>query len=119
MYVASRISFKMGTTEALVAKERKTSNSNPFYSYISPTRFVPESFRWYVSHNRVDDAERVINFIGKVNGYDEVDMKVLHAVTDAEKERQKQIEGSKKYTILDIIKDRKLLKITLLLAFIW
>ena len=82
-------------------------------------RFVPESFRWYVSHNRIEDAERVIKYIGKFNGYEEVDLKMLHAVTEAEKERQKAGEGDKKYTLVDILKHRSLLKYTLLLAFIW
>ena len=82
-------------------------------------RFVPESFRWYVSHNRTEDAERVIRFIGRVNGYKDVDLKMLHEVTEAEKQMQKVMAEDKKYTVIDVLRHPKLLKYTLLLAWIW
>ena len=83
------------------------------------TRFIPESFRWYVSHNRYEDAERVIKFIGRVNGYEDVDVKMLQRVAEAEKERLQDTKNNKKYTLIDVLSNKRLLKFTLLLAWIW
>lgn len=71
-----------------------------------------------MSHNRIEEAEGVIKFIGKVNGY-KADMKMLQAVTEAEKEIQKGGVVNKKYTLIDVLGHPKLLKFTLLLAWVW
>ena len=82
-------------------------------------RFVPESFRWYVSHDRMKDAERSIRFIAKINGHKGLDVESLKRLTETEKKEEKDRESDRKYTLLDIFKDRGLLKLTLLLSWIW
>ena len=82
-------------------------------------RFVPESFRWYVSHNRTEEAENVIQFIGKVNDYTDINKDLMREATEAEKAKEEKHMADKKYTFLHILKHQRILKFTLLLAWIW
>ena len=111
--------------ESYMYRELPTPVEILFYAYNHKfifshcARFVPESFRWYVSHNRNEDAEKVVQFIGKVNGYGDVNKDMLHEVTEAEKAILEEHLADKKYSFLDIFKHRHILKFTLLLAWIW
>ena len=80
---------------------------------------MPESFRWYVSHNKAEDAERVVQFIGKVNGNADINKDMLHEVTETERAEQEIHLADKKYTFLDILRTPRVLKYTLLLAWVW
>ncbi|XP_053392451.1 solute carrier family 22 member 21-like isoform X2 [Mercenaria mercenaria] len=77
--------------------------------------FVPESFRWYVSHNRIKDAENVIKRVARVNGKQPPDMSIISqmdmSVTSQLKDR--------KYSLFDVLKNKNSRKYTLLLAFVW
>ena len=72
-----------------------------------------------MSHDKVRDAEKIIKFIAKINGQKLVDTSSLKKLTENEKEAAKEKQVDKKYTLLDVIKDSSLLKLTLLLSWIW
>ena len=77
-------------------------------------RCMPESFRWYYSHDRVNDAEKVITKVSKLNRRPVPDM------TFIEKQLAKRIsDKDKKYSVLDLFKSRFLIKVTLLLLVTW
>ena len=74
-------------------------------------RFLPESFRWYYGHDRIEEAERVIKAVSKVNGRPTPDMEFMEKLQVSTKD--------KKYTIFDIFRTRFLIKVSLLLALNW
>ncbi|XP_061184984.1 solute carrier family 22 member 4-like [Saccostrea echinata] len=76
---------------------------------------VPESFRWLVSHLKTEKAEKVINHIAKINGKKMPDVTKLIAVCKKEAE----LKTDKKYSLIDIFRDRRLTKHSFLLWFIW
>lgn len=72
---------------------------------------VPESFRWYISHDKTEEANRIIRSIAKYNN---------HAEVTVEKNLQKpMVTSNRKYTLLYMFKSRTLVKITILLMFNW
>ncbi|XP_021376637.1 solute carrier family 22 member 8-like isoform X2 [Mizuhopecten yessoensis] len=76
---------------------------------------VPESFRWLVSHNRLPEAEAVINRIARTNGKPAPDLGELGEVAKLEvKKDQRRI-----YSIKDLFSSLFLVKTTLLLALSW
>ena len=72
-----------------------------------------------MSHDRIKDAERSIKFIAKINRHKGLDVESMKRLTYTERKEAKDRQLDKKYTILDIFKDRGLVKLTLLLAWIW
>jgi len=80
-------------------------------------RYIPESFRWYLSHDRSKDASEVIRNIAKFNRTSLADDEVrnmLHV------ERGHLTTGDKqKYTFIHLFKTRELTIITLLSALSW
>ena len=72
-----------------------------------------------MSHDKVRDAGRIIKFIAKVNGHKFVDTDSLKKLTENEKETAEEKQVDKKYTLLDVINDSRLLKLALLLSWIW
>ena len=77
-------------------------------------RFMPESFRWLVSHRRFDCARHVIERIAKINGVAVPDLSELEKVA-----LNDEATDSRTYTILDLVKTREVRKNTLLLSVIW
>ncbi|KAK3105862.1 hypothetical protein FSP39_007255 [Pinctada imbricata] len=76
---------------------------------------MPESFRWLVSHKKLDDAKKVIETMAKFNGVPVPDLSDLEKIALKGMER----ETKRTYTLLDIFKSRFLRKNTLLHAFMW
>ena len=74
---------------------------------------MPESFRWYVGHDRIKEAEKVIKRVARINGKPEPD--VTKFIT------QMLPEGvpDRKYSFLDLFRNRDLLKYTLLFSVAW
>ncbi|KAL4239494.1 hypothetical protein ACF0H5_000309 [Mactra antiquata] len=70
-----------------------------------------ESFRWYVSHDRIQDARTVIEKVAKINKSSTPDLSDLNIEQDDLKD--------KKYTPLDLVRNRSLLVYTLAFIFIW
>ncbi|XP_060565155.1 solute carrier family 22 member 4-like [Ruditapes philippinarum] len=75
---------------------------------------IPESFRWFVAHDRPADAQKIIEQWAKINNkpVPEVGNTVI-----IEKESTKEMD--KKYTFIHLFKSKELTKITLLLAINW
>lgn len=72
-----------------------------------------------MSHDRIKDAERSIRFLAKINGHKNLDVESLIRLAEMERKRARERLLDRKYTVLDIFKDRELVKLTLLLAWIW
>lgn len=78
--------------------------------------FIPESFRWYYGHDRVDDAERVVTEVSKVNRRPEPDMMFMKELATV---GAGEMGSGRKYTALDLFKSKFLIKITVLLSLNW
>ncbi|KAL4239285.1 hypothetical protein ACF0H5_000102 [Mactra antiquata] len=78
--------------------------------------FVPESFRWYVSHNRLNDAESVIKKLAKVNKSTRIELNELKTMA---KDIGKEIIPDRKYSCIDIIRNGSLFLYTSLLVIVW
>ena len=76
-------------------------------------RFMPESFRWYYAHDRIDEAEKVITEIAKFNRRPLPDMTYMKQLT------AKDTTEDQKYTVLSLFKTKFLIKATLLLSINW
>ncbi|XP_053381478.1 organic cation/carnitine transporter 2-like [Mercenaria mercenaria] len=77
--------------------------------------FVPESFRWYVGHDRIRNAENVIKSVAKVNGKPPPDLSTISQMDPSITPQQKD----RKYSLFDVLKNKDLRKYTFLLAFVW
>ncbi|WAQ97184.1 ORCT-like protein [Mya arenaria] len=71
--------------------------------------FIPESFRWYLSHDKTEKAAHVISKIAKQNKKEVPKLDHL----------SKDTEADRKYTVLDLFKSYELTKRTLLLSTNW
>ncbi|XP_063402940.1 solute carrier family 22 member 6-A-like [Mytilus trossulus] len=78
--------------------------------------FVPESFRWLVTHWKIQKAYEVIKRIAKVNDKKSPEYEKFHAEVI---QVEDLVSEEKKYSILDIIDNPRLLKFTLLLMVAW
>ena len=74
---------------------------------------MPESFRWYYAHDRIDEAEKVIIEIAKFNRRPLPDMTYMKQLT------AKDTTEDQKYTVLSLFKTKFLIKVTLLLSINW
>ena len=79
-------------------------------------RFIPESFRWYYAHDRIDDAERVVSIVSKVNRRPLPDMTHMKQLVMKDSKGHKK---DRKYSAIDLFKTRFLMKVTLLLSVNW
>ncbi|KAL4239284.1 hypothetical protein ACF0H5_000101 [Mactra antiquata] len=78
--------------------------------------FVPESFRWYVSHNRLNDAESVMKKLAKVNKSAKIELNELKTMA---KDIGKEMIPDRKYSCIDIIRNGSLFLYTSLLVIVW
>ncbi|XP_048746739.2 organic cation transporter protein-like [Ostrea edulis] len=76
---------------------------------------VPESFRWLVSHDKLDEAERVIEKIARLNSHPKPDLNKLKDLTKTDV----TFQGDRKYTFLDLFRNRTLLITTVLAGVGW
>lgn len=81
----------------------------PFYSWLR--RAIPESFRWYIANDKPEKAKVILETVAKCN------RKQLHNI-DRLTEKQ-EVEGTKRYTFLDLLKSRTLVKILFLSSLNW
>ena len=78
-------------------------------------RFVPESFRWYISHGRYKAAKNVVNRVSSWNSHPAPDFdKMCRAV-----EAQEADSTDERYTMVHLFRRKALLKITIPLVFTW
>ncbi|XP_053397068.1 solute carrier family 22 member 21-like [Mercenaria mercenaria] len=81
--------------------------------------FLPESFRWLVSHGRVEEAENSIKYVAKINGKPPPDLDKLKAVIEKEQLAAKETKALQVYTVLDLFRTSKIRKTTILFSLIW
>ncbi|XP_053395337.1 solute carrier family 22 member 4-like [Mercenaria mercenaria] len=72
---------------------------------------IPESFRWYIGHDKSDKALEVINKVAKYNDRHEVELGHLMEKPEVKKDR--------KYTVIDLFKSKTLIRNTILSIFNW
>lgn len=75
---------------------------------------IPESFRWYVAHDKTEKAVTIIKDIARFNGKSE---NVIHIDTALQK--PVTTDENRKYTVLHLFKSRDLAKTTILLMLVW
>ena len=79
------------------------------------SRIVPESFRWLVSHDKLAEADRVIKKIARINNHPKPELNKLRTVVDSDV----AFQGNRRYTFLELFRDRTLLKTTALAGVGW
>ncbi|XP_062598101.1 solute carrier family 22 member 4-like [Saccostrea cucullata] len=76
---------------------------------------VPESFRWLVSHDKLAEADRVIKKIAHMNNHPKPDLNKLQAVLESDS----TFQGDRKYTFLELFRNRTLLINTAFAGVAW
>ncbi|XP_069110508.1 organic cation transporter protein-like [Argopecten irradians] len=74
---------------------------------------TPESFRYLVSHNRIDEAQDIVRRMARINGRPVPNVKELRLLADIDRTTQK------KYSVRDILSTKRLRNYTLLLGVGW
>ena len=87
-------------------------------------RWIPESPRWLMAENRLDEAQALLQKYARINGAD-VESKTLRTTmeqvkrADMTKMEKNEAQNTTKYSVLDLIKTAKLRKRTIICAFNW
>lgn len=81
--------------------------------------FLPESFRWLLTKNRFDDAERVLERISSFNDLPFPREEFNSVVDNSNKAGKKTDNAEKSYSIIDIFRSRVLRKRSIIVGFIW
>ncbi|XP_061183865.1 solute carrier family 22 member 4-like isoform X1 [Saccostrea echinata] len=76
---------------------------------------VPESFRWLVSHDKLTEADRVIKKIARINNHPKPELNKLQNVVESDA----TFQGDRKYTFLELFRNRTLLINTALAGVAW
>ncbi|EDO31179.1 predicted protein, partial [Nematostella vectensis] len=83
-------------------------------------KVFPESARWLIANNRLDEALQVLSRYGSRSGSDPVDLVALkEGIKDIRRDQIEREQHAKRTSILDLLRTRKLRKRTLILAFNW
>ena len=85
--------------------------------YTSFNRYVPESFRWKVAHGHVEDASKIIKFVSKINKRPAPSDELLGELERSV--RNSDSHTNRKYTMVDLVKSRTILKNSVLLLIVW
>ncbi|XP_007899456.1 solute carrier family 22 member 5 [Callorhinchus milii] len=88
--------------------------SVPGAIFLSLWWFIPESPRWLLSKGRAQEAEAIIRLIAKKNGV--TSPTVLFSEVELEEMKAKNV---KSYTVIHLIKSRKIRYITLINLILW
>lgn len=75
---------------------------------------IPESFRWYIAHDRPAEAKKIIERWAKIN---KRPMPILDTMETLDDTGTKSVD--KKYTFIHLFQSKELTKVTLLLAINW
>ena len=105
----------LGYTHFLLKEHKRLPSATQFdsikkgsYSDIFPlTRFLPESIRWLLSKDRVEQAREIIRKVADTNKV-VISEEMLEDLTKAE-EKTDTDNSSKKYTIIDLCRPAMLL----------
>jgi len=83
-------------------------------------RIIPESPRWLIAQNRLDEAYELLMKYAKRNRVDIDSTQLKHAIQEFKKEEvRNQIENKKNSGILDMLRTPRLRKRTFLCGFNW
>ena len=80
---------------------------------------MPESFRWLVTKRRFEKAEKVVNFIAKVNRTEKPVLDKIFAEVKEEDANKENTNTRKHYSFLDLFRTKERAKITIGLLFAW
>ena len=93
---------------------------NNEFALFSMVRFIPETPRWLIAKNRLEEAHQLLLNYAKKNGKQVDSTQLKHAIQEFKKEADKtQYETRKSYGILDMIRTTKLRKRTIICGFNW
>ena len=84
--------------------------------------FLPESPRWLLRNQKVDECLKVANYIARINGSQPLDRQTLQDVADHERKAVDELVKEvtvKRFSYLDFCRDRDLRKTTLYLQGLW
>ncbi|XP_014665354.1 PREDICTED: organic cation transporter protein-like isoform X2 [Priapulus caudatus] len=97
------------------------ATSIPFILMYGYWWFLPESARWLLSKNRIDEAEAIVQKAAKVNGMTVPPELIRKLMKEQEKGELGQLLPGKArtYTLLDLFRTPNLRKKTVLVSFIW
>ena len=87
---------------------------NKLYTVSLTFRFMPESFRWLVSHRRFDSARQVIEKMARINGKPVPDLSHVEEVAMNDETTNRHT-----YSLLDLFRTNYIRKHTLLMSVIW
>lgn len=85
-------------------------------------RFIPESSRWLITKNRIDEAKRLILAAAKINKKEIDEQKLTQLITPEKTEVEKnggEPLKQKQVSILDVFKYPNLRKKSLIIFFDW
>jgi hypothetical protein len=82
-------------------------------------RLIPESPRWLIAHNHLDEAHRVLMLYGGKKGKP-LDSQLLRTlIEDVRKDQVAREKQAKKYTPIDLVRTPKLRKWTAIVCYQW
>jgi len=81
---------------------------------------MPESPRWLVAHNRLDEALDAIKKYGGKDNDNPVDLELLKTLLEeVRREQVAKQKGDKKYTSIDLVRTPKMRKWTAIVCYQW
>ncbi|KAL4240616.1 hypothetical protein ACF0H5_001407 [Mactra antiquata] len=78
-----------------------------------PWFIIPESFRWYIAHDKLEQAKEIIHKVAAFN------KREISNLTELMTSQPTTDPDSKKYSLVDLFRTRKLTRITLLSSMNW
>lgn len=81
-------------------------------------RYIPESPRWLVAQNRLDEAYELLLKFADKNGVSVDPQRLKHAIQEVKKADMRK-DNSKKYGVLDLVRTSKLRKRTIICCYNW
>ena len=90
------------------------------YAHVFIARIIPESPRWLIAKDRLDEAHELLLKYAKNNRVAVDSTQLKHAIQEFKKEEvRNRNESRKSYGILDMIRTPKLRKRTIVCGFNW
>ncbi|OXA60960.1 solute carrier family 22 member 13 [Folsomia candida] len=91
----------------------------PFVLIIFIFPFLPESPRWLLRQNRVEEAHAVLNYVANVNRKKQIDINVLKEIAKSEDQSCSQTSQNEHPGYLQFLTDRNLRTTSLFIIAIW
>ncbi|CAG7832469.1 unnamed protein product [Allacma fusca] len=93
----------------------------PFFAIAAIFPFIPESPRWLLRNQRIEECSKSLNYIARVNGKEPIDVVTLKHLAQKESSTTNQAEDGqvKRTSYIEFFKDPELRKTALILQGIW